>query len=127
MHLSPRSPRRLLAALVPLPVLAALAFSGVARAQPASDADRAAARELFVEGVKLQEAGSFADALDRFDRAQAVFSAPTHLLHIAECEAAVGKLVESAETYRTLTRTTLPPGAPNAFVQAQKPGTAKLT
>ncbi len=127
MHLSPRFPRRLLAALVPLPVLAALAFPGVARAQTASDADRAAARQLFVDGVKLQEAGNFADALDRFERAQAVFSAPTHLLHIAECDAALGKLVESAETYRTLVRTPLPAGAPNAFVQAQQQASAELT
>ena len=46
---------------------------------------------------------------------------------LAECEAALGKLVESAETYRTLTRTPLPPGAPNAFVQAQAQGAAELT
>jgi hypothetical protein len=107
--------------------LALVAFAPrTARAQTATDADRAAARELFVAGVKLQEAGNFADALDRFDRAQAVFSAPTHLLHIAECEAALGKLVESAETYRTLTRTPLPTGSPPAFVQAQQQGTAEL-
>jgi hypothetical protein len=91
-----------------------------------SDADRAAARELFVAGVGAQQAGRFAEALDKFERAQSVFQAPTHLLHIAECEAALGKLVESAETYRTLARTQLPQGAPNAFVVAQQQGGAEL-
>ncbi|HEY2513913.1 MAG TPA: outer membrane beta-barrel protein [Polyangiaceae bacterium] len=107
-----------------------LAFTALPRFAAAqttvSDADRAAARELFVDGVKLQEAGNFADALDRFQRAQAVFSAPTHLLHIAECDAALGRLVESAETYRTLVRTPLPAGSPQAFVTAQQQGATEL-
>ncbi len=116
--------------LLPAPLFAALAtFVAAPRLAHAqvNDADRAAARELYVQGVGLQEVGKFGEALDRFNRAQAVFSAPTHLLHIAECDAALGKLVESAETYRTLVRTPLPDGAPNAFVQAQKQGAAELT
>jgi hypothetical protein len=121
--LSPRSRTLLLS-------LAFLASASAARAQtqPAqvSDSDRAAARELATQGLQLQQQGKFADALDRFDRAQALFSAPTHLLHIAECEAALGKLVEAAETYRMLVRTELKPGSPNAFVQAQQEGAAEL-
>ncbi len=92
-----------------------------------SDADRAAARELATQGIQLQQAGNYIEALDRFDRAQAVFSAPTHLLHIAQCEAALGKLVEASETYRTLVRTPLPAGAPAAFIQAQQQGAAELS
>src|SRR5215472_16878657 len=110
---------RLSAFLLPAALLASLTFTQAAAAQTTvTDADRAAASELFVEGVKLQEAGNFADALDRFQRAQAVFSAPTHILHIAECNAALGKLVESAEAYRALVHTPLPADAPKPFVQA---------
>jgi hypothetical protein len=94
--------------------------------QQVSDADRAAARDLFFEGVKLQNDGKFADALDRFNRAQRIFSAPTHLLHIAECQIALGQLVEGAETYRTLARTPLPAGAPQAFTTARDQGAAEL-
>ena len=39
-----------------------------------SDAERAGARELFKEGDQLQRAGHFAEALDKFERAQQVFS-----------------------------------------------------
>ena len=37
------------------------------------------------------------EALRRFEAAQSLFDAPTHLLHIAECQALTGKLVEAQE------------------------------
>ena len=83
-----------------------------------SDSERAAARQLYAEGTDLQNAGKYEEALDKFQRAQKVFSAPTNLLRIAQCQASLGKLVESAETYRTLIRTPLPPNSPPAFEQA---------
>ncbi len=83
-----------------------------------SDAERAGARELFKEGDQLQRAGHFAEALDKFERAQQVFAAPTNLLRIAECDAALGRLVESAEAYREVLRSPLPAGAPPAFQAA---------
>jgi hypothetical protein len=88
-----------------------------ARAQ-VSDAERAAARDLFKQGDELQRAGKFADALDRFQRAQQVIQAPTNVLRIAECQAALGKLVESSESYRTVIRWPLAGGAPPAFQSA---------
>ena len=78
------------------------------------------------EGVKLQDDGKFADALVRFESAQKLFDAPTHLLHIAECQALTGRLVEASETYETLSRKTLPAGSPDAFTQAQQQGQAEL-
>ncbi len=107
-------------------VASAAAFPRAARAQQVSDSDRAAARDLYFEGVRFQDSGKFADGLDRFDRAQRIFSAPTHLLHIAECQAALGRLVESAESYRALIRTPLPQGSPQAFQLAQQQAAAEL-
>jgi hypothetical protein len=92
-----------------------------------SDAERAGARELFKAGDQLQRAGHFAEALDKFQRAQQVFSAPTNLLRIAECEAALGRLVESAEAYRVVVRTPLPAGAPPAFQAAVDQAKAELS
>jgi hypothetical protein len=108
----------------PLFVLAALTHATPAHA--VTDEDRAAARELAMQGLQLQAAANYTEALDRFDRAQAVFPAPTHLIHIAQCLAALGKLVEASEQYRLLVRTELPANAPNAFVQAQKQGEGEL-
>jgi hypothetical protein len=91
-----------------------------------SDAERAGARELFKEGDQLQRAGHFAEALDKFQRAQQVFAAPTNVLRIAECDAALGRLVESAEAYREVLRSPLPAGSPPAFQAAVDQAKAEL-
>ena len=80
---------------------------------------KATARAAFLEGVKLQESGNCAEALPRLEAAQKLFDAPTHLLHIGQCQAASGKLVEAAETYETLARKPLQKDAPEVFRQAQ--------
>ena len=95
----------------------AVTLAGTAGAQ-VTDAERAAARDLFTKGDAAQRAGNYAEALDDFSRAQQIFSAPTNLLRIAECQALVGKLVESTETYKTILRTPLPAGSPPAFQAA---------
>jgi hypothetical protein len=92
-----------------------------------SDSQRAGARELFKAGDQLQRAGQFADALDKFQRAQQVFAAPTNVLRIAECDAALGRLVESAEAYREVLRTPLPAGSPPAFQAAVDQARAELS
>jgi tetratricopeptide (TPR) repeat protein len=101
------------------------ASAGQAGAQ-VSEAERAAARELFRQGDELQRASKFPEALDKFQRAQQVYAAPTNLLRIAECDAALGRLVESAEAYRAVVRTTLPAGSPPAFQAALDQARAEL-
>ncbi len=63
-----------------------------------TDSDRATARLLAEEGIALQQQGKYEEALDKLTRAQQIFNAQTHLLLIAQCQVAVGKLVEGAET-----------------------------
>jgi hypothetical protein len=106
--------------------LASLAAWASPAGAQVSDAERAAARELFREGDELQRAGKFAEALDKFNRAQQVFSAPTNMLRIAECDAALGRLVESAEAYRAVVRTPLPPASPPAFQSAVEQAKGEL-
>jgi hypothetical protein len=118
---------RTLALLIGLAVVPPVAaWAAPARAQ-VTEAERAAARELFKQGDELQRAGKFAEALDKFQRAQQIFSAPTNLLRIAECDGALGRLVESAESYRILIRTPLPAGSPPAFLAAVDQARAELT
>ncbi len=103
--------------------LAAVTWSATASAQGnVSAADKKAARELFNAGLELQNAGKFADALDKFSRAQAVINAPTNLLHMAECQAAMGQLVEATESYRQLSLFPLDANSPEAFRQAKDQG-----
>jgi hypothetical protein len=83
---------------------------------------KATARAGYLEGVKLQEAGACPDAIGRFEAAQKLYSAPTHLVHLAQCQAATGKLVEAAETYETLVRYPLNANSPEVFKTAQEDG-----
>jgi Flp pilus assembly protein TadD len=69
-------------------------------AQAQSAADKATARQLATQGIKLYGEGKYAQALDLLQRAQTLYDAPVHLLYIARCQHRVGQLVESAETYR---------------------------
>lgn len=86
---------------------------------------KATARAAFLEGTRLQEKNP-AEALARFQTAQKLYDAPTHQLHIAQTQAATGRLVEAAETYETLTRRALPAGSPEVFHEAQESGKKEL-
>lgn len=83
-----------------------------------SAADKATARKLAVEGIKLYEAGKHAEALDKLQRAQALYDAPVHLIYIARAQVKLGQLVDGAESYRKLIRYKLEPGAPKVFRDA---------
>jgi hypothetical protein len=87
---------------------------------------KAAARAAYAEGVQLQTAHDCAHALPRFEAAQRLFDAPTHVLHIAQCQAETGMLLEAQESYSTLSHVTLPPQAPAAFREAKDKGRAEL-
>jgi hypothetical protein len=67
-----------------------------------SDADRATARALGDEGMRLQTAGRFAEALEKFQRSQTVLETPATLLHVAECQKALHQWVEASESFRKL-------------------------
>lgn len=95
-----------------------------ARAQSA--ADKATARQLAIDGIKAYEAGDYPTALDRLQRAQALYDAPVHLLYIARSQVKLGMLVEGAETYRRLSRVQLGADAPKAFLDARQSGAKEL-
>jgi hypothetical protein len=105
----------------PPPVAKASAASSM------SDSERkASARAAYQEGVELQAQKSWQEALGRFQFAQGLLDAPTHLLHIAQCQVALGKLVEAQESYETLTHHELPAGAPEPFREAVDAGKREL-
>jgi PEGA domain len=92
-----------------------------------SDSERkASARAAYQEGIELQAKPSYPEALARFQAAQRIYDAPTHLLHIAQCLAHVGKLVEAQENYETLTHRELQGNAPEPFRDAVEVGRREL-
>ncbi len=135
-HRAPRTPRRTQPATpstlttteepAPLPVAPVSDTTSTAPTPQMSEPERkAAARAAYAEGVQLQEQKDCAKALPRFESAERLFDAPTHLLHIAQCQAATGRLVEAQETYATLSHLGLDKQSPAAFREAQEAGRAE--
>jgi hypothetical protein len=107
----------------------ALLLPSVAYAQKESstDADHLTARALAHEGYEAQKRGQYAEAADRFQRAEALVHAPTLELGLARAEVGLGKLVEAHETYRRIVREELVPGAPAPFAKAVDDARRELT
>lgn len=97
-----------------------------AQAQLSDAEKKAAARSIFTQATKEQEAGHYPEAIVLFEKAQKLYDAPTHLQHLAQCQIAIGKLLEAAETYELLKRSQLQPGAPEVFVHAKAQAEADL-
>jgi hypothetical protein len=105
-----------------------LAFSVASSfASAQTNDERTEARALFSKGIEFQDNNEPAKALEKFQGAQARYKAPTNLLHIAQCQAKLLKLVEAAETYRDLDRTPRQDNWSADFKQAQEQGRAELT
>lgn len=100
--------------------------SAVARAD-ISDADRATARTLGLEGQDALDRRDFITALDRFGRAEAILHAPTLLIGVARAQVGLGRLVEAQESYNRILREGVPAGAPEAFSLAVEEARRELT
>jgi hypothetical protein len=90
-----------------------------AQDQGASAADVSLARTLGLEGVQLADAGNCAAAIDKLQRAETLYHAPTILVRLGECQVQIGKIVAGTETLQRVVREALPPKAPKAFTDAQ--------
>jgi hypothetical protein len=108
-------------------VASCLAFASnvpAAFAQTADDATRAAARSLGYEGIGDFQAGNFAVAADKLDRAYRALRVPSLGLWSARSLEKMGKLVAAAERYLEVQR--LDPGSgASVDVQQQAQADAK--
>ena len=84
-----------------------------------SAADVAAARSLGAEGVRLADKGRCREAVEKLERSEKLYHAPTTLGRLAECQIDLGKVVLGTENLQRLLREPLAPGAPPAFVAAR--------
>ncbi len=104
------------------PVAAAACISFVGMLTPPafaqSDADRATARSVGIEGQQALDNKDYKSAEDRFRRAESLVNAPTLLLGLARALAGLGRYVESQETYNRIIREGVSAGAPEAFKRA---------
>jgi hypothetical protein len=101
-------------------VVAALGLgfsSTTAHAQTGDGASRAAARKLGYDGVEAFQAGQFATASQKLEKAYAVLRVPSLGIWSARALVKQGKLIEAADRYVEVLR--LPPGGGDPEVQKQ--------
>lgn len=77
---------------------------GAAVAQTPTAQETALARSLFSEGVSLADAGDWAMAADRFERAYKLRASPVIAFNLAGAWSRTGRLVEATELLRSITR-----------------------
>ncbi len=112
--------------LVVAAMVAAPIGSAAAEEAPAGTAARDEARGLAERGLERLDAGDARAAVDLFERAEAKFHAPTHLLYLARARAMLGDLPAAARAYDELVTEGIPNYAPDAFREAQRLGREEL-
>ncbi len=101
--------------------IAALAAASLPAPAWAQDSENvAAARSLGIQGVKLAEEGKCKEAIEKLERAEALYHAPTILGRLGECQVQVGQIVRGTENLNEVVREQLAANAPKAFVDAQE-------
>ncbi len=94
-------------------------FVSAAAAEEVSAENKAAARDLATEGIKLAQEGKCDEAIPKLTRAEQLYHAPTILTWIGQCQIDIGHLVEGTETLNRVVREDLDEDAPEAFQAAQ--------
>jgi hypothetical protein len=107
-------------------MLMLLASARTARAEPPDDPTRSAASTLGYAGVEAYEAGDFAGASERLEKAYALLKAPSLGLWSARALAKLGRLVRASERYAEVTRLEVSSGDVAIQKQAQEDAAREL-
>ncbi len=112
-------------------LLSTLLLTGVVRPEAASAQPAPLAGDVAVafarEGLEHYEKGAWAEAFDRFEKADAASHSPVFRLYMARAQRNLGKLLRAREIYRALVGERLAEDALASWRQAQADGRAELT
>jgi hypothetical protein len=105
-----------------------LGSAGTSSAQPehASDEDRASARLLAADGLRLAASGDCAGAVDRLSRAESIVHAAATAVALAQCDIQLGKIISGTELLRSVVNEPATPNLQPAAGDAKKRAQAAL-
>ena len=96
----------------------ALSITSVALAEP-SLAEKSRARALMDEGDRFVAAKSYAEALERYERADEIMQVPTTAIEVARTRALLGHFVAAREAALATARMPKQPGEPPVWEEAR--------
>jgi len=97
------------------------------RSLAASDAERAGARAAANQGADAFDQGKWAEAIDLFNRAEALVHSPIHLSYIARSQLKLGHWVEAYEIFNRIKREPLEQPASTAATNAVADASRQLS
>jgi hypothetical protein len=92
-----------------------------------TDEQRAAARDLAGDGADAYDQGKYADAIDKFSRAESLMHAVPHLLYLARSHAKLKQYVKAREAYMKIINEPLPANASQAVRDGNKAAQSEIT
>ncbi len=78
------------------------------------------AREQATMGLELYDGGRYAEALERFLRADALYPAPQNKVYAARCQVKLGRWMDGLRLYDQVVDEVLAPDAPASFTEARQ-------
>ncbi len=105
-------------------IVASIALALPCAAEP--DRELEAAKQLGTEALGLFDKGAYADALAKFDQADAHAKIPTLDLFAARCLDKLGRLLQAKERYEAVTHAVLPVGSSPKWREAQEDARKEL-
>jgi hypothetical protein len=105
--------------------LCALTLTLAPKVSAQGESPREQARVLGEEGLTKYDAGDFKGALEKLDRAYALYPAPTLGLYSARALMKLGRLLEASRRYLVVSRATLEADATDQLKQAQADATSE--
>jgi len=101
-------------------VIAGAAQVALADPNNPTDNDKAAARPLAVEGLRLAQAGNCKEAVDKLERGESLVHAPTTSVPLAECYIQLGKLIAGTELLNRVINEATPSSAPPSWAESKQ-------
>lgn len=93
--------------------------AAVSPAQESADAARDAARPIAAGGLDHYDAGRYPEAIEHFQRADALFPTPHYRVYLARANGKLGRLLAAASAYAGAAGMPLPEDAAPSFLEAQ--------
>jgi hypothetical protein len=101
-------------------VIAGAAQVALADPNNPTDNDKAAARPLAIEGLRLAQAGNCKEAVDKLERGESLVHAPTTSVPLAECYIQLGRLIAGTELLNRVINEATPSSAPASWAESKQ-------